>query len=185
MSAVAGWRHRPRQSGIVLFVSLIVLVLLALFAIAVANNAIEARKNADDVRGRQLVELAADSALVEAKRRIAATAAIYGGVGVCAHLHCVERTPGTPDGAAALLETESAKAAMNNVSPDFGRAQVRPMDRQASAAYLIEVLDVRPPDIPPSSSTAKPDHAFRIIARGVVGAGNQVRIAETVYSVAP
>lgn len=168
-----------------LFVSLVILLMLLLFAIAAANTAISERRMADDARNRQLARLAADSALSEAKTRIATAAVTYGGAGVCAHLRCFIRRPGSPQSASDLMRAPEAQAAMNSFRLDPGQPEgTEGSARIASSTYLIEDLGMPAAAAgEPSPAGSETDRVFRIIARGTAEQGDYVQVVEATFSV--
>ncbi|WP_343786408.1 hypothetical protein [Dokdonella soli] len=170
-----------------LFVSLVILLMLSLFAITVADTAITQRKRADDARNRQLARLAADSALSEAKARISAAATAYGVAQVCVHLRCFVRAPGAPYDAAELMQTEQAKAAMNSFRLDLTKLDGADASARLAAlpTYVIEDLGAPGASVGRSpSGSADPGRLFRITARGTGGRDEYVQVIEATYSVA-
>lgn len=188
---IGGMRQRSpsylRQRGAVLFVSLIILLVLSLFAITTANTAIVEQKMAGATRNMQLARLAADSALNEAKVSISQTAAAYGAAAVCTHLRCFVRTPGLPYDAAELMRTEQAKTAMNSFRLDL--TMLEGVDESArlaaSPGYVIEDLGAPGGSTNPLPSVdAGSSRLFRITALGFGGRRDYERAIESIYPVA-
>lgn len=178
---------RLRQRGAVLFVSLIILLVLSLFAITTANTALMEQKMAGATRNMQLARLAADSALNDAKVRIAQLAASYGALSVCAHLRCFVRTSDSPYDAAALMQTEQAKAAMNSFRLDLTTLEGADESARlaASPGYVIEDLGVPAGSTNPlPSAEAGSNRLFRITALGFGGRRDYEHAIESVYTVA-
>lgn len=175
-----------RQRGAVLFVSLVILLMLSLFAIATANTAIMENKMAGAARNMQLARFAADSAMSEARIKVAEAAAAYGAAEVCSHLRCFVRAPGLPYATEELVRTQEARAALNVFRLDFTRLDgVDESSRlAASPGYLIEDLGIPPPASPPQAGGADTRHSFRITALGMGARDYFEHVIESVYFVA-
>lgn len=178
---------RSRQAGVVLFVSLVILLMLSLFALAAANNAVTEQKMAGAARNQQLALLSADSAMSEAKARISAAAATYGVAEVCSHLRCLIRASGSPQEAADLMRTEPAQAAINPFRLDLTKLEGADGSARlaASPGYVIE--DLGAPEV--STDGAHPigaaaNRLFRITALGYGGRREYEHAIESIHPVA-
>ncbi len=177
----------PRQRGAVLFVSLVILVVLSLFAITTANTALMEQKMAGATRNKQLATVAADSALSDAKVRISAAAAVYGAAEVCSHLRCFVRSADLPYDAAQLMRTEQVRAATTPFRLDL--TQLHGIDQSARLAavpgYVIEDLGVAGQltgSLVPAREGS--NRLFRITAIGFGGQLDYSRAIESIYAVA-
>ena len=178
---------RLRQRGAVLFVSLIILLVLSLFAISTTKTALMEQKMAGATRNMQLARLAADSAFNDAKVKIAQVAAAYGAAAVCAHLRCFVRTSDSPYDATELMRTEQAKAAMNSFRMDLTTLEGADESARlaASPGYIIEDLGVVAGSTNPLPSADAGSHwLFRITALGFGGRRDYEHAIESVYMVA-
>lgn len=166
------------QDGTVLFLAMIVLLLLSLGAILAGSVSVMQNKMASAARNAQLAQLAAESALNEARQRVLSTAATEGADRVCALNPCIARTANTPTNIEALFQSAAAKSAQ--VPFRFDMTRLSGADASAKLAampvYLIE-------DLGSSSASAARTRYFRIAARGVGGTDANVQIVESVVPV--
>lgn len=190
MTARACIRHMPLRGarGAVLFVSIIIVLVLSLIAITAANTTFVEGKMAADARSMQLAALAADSAVNEAKARLAQAIAAHGAAQACAHVRCVVRSPDAPIAPAQFMQSPEALAARTSFRVDL--TQLKGIDQSArlaeSPSYVIEDLGTHA--ISPAGDRAAGSstvHAFHIIARGVGTTPEANRVVETVYTAAP
>lgn len=174
------WR---RQRGVVLFVSTIILLVLSLLAVAMAKNAVIENKMVTSARNAQLAQLAADSAMSDARVRIAQIAARNGAKAVCASLRCTARDAAAPVDPVAYMRTPSALAAANPFRIDLAKLNNADATAQlaASPVYVVEDLGIAPSA---SGSSAAERRLFRITARGIGATEDFVRVVESVYAVA-
>jgi Tfp pilus assembly protein PilX len=173
-----------RQKGTVLFVSLVVMLVLCVFALATANTSIMESKMVGSARNVQLAQFAADSALNDAKARIAQIAAAHGPAHVCVELHCAVRDGAAPIAAAEFMQSSTAKVAAIPFRIDL--SGLKGADETAHVAsspvYVIEDLGAQA-SAAASPSAAPATHAFRITAQGVGGTASYSKSTETVFSV--
>lgn len=179
---------KQHQRGAVLFVSLVVLIMLSLFAITTANTSLMEQKMAGATRNMQLATIAADSALNDAKIKISAAAATYGAENVCSHLRCFVRLADAPDAPVDLMQTDQARAATNPFRLDLTQLQGIDQSAQlaASPGYVIEDLGMSPLSTQPTSSEGqRSNRVFRITAIGFGGQVDYDRAVESTYVVGP
>ncbi len=188
---IASVRKRPlptgRQRGMVLFLSIAIMVLLSLFAIATMNKAMTENRMAGAARDLQLAQLAADSALNEAEAKISTISLAHGAAQVCSVMRCVVRDAHSSDTAAPFMDAGAANAARTAFRVDF--TELAGVDASArlaeSPSYVVEDLGLfDPPAGTSRAAGAVPVHRFRIIARGSGATPGSVRVVEHVYSVA-
>ena len=184
MSASAA-RHVDRRSqrGAVLFVSTIVLLALSLLAVVMAKTAVLENRMTSAVRGAQLAQQAADSAMNEARAKIARIAARDGAKAVCVSLRCAVRDVAAPSDPAAYMRTPQAVAAAMPFRLDLARLDKADVTAQlaSSPVYVVEDLG----DEPSRSDSSLPvRRLFRITAKGVGSSEEFVRTVEAIYAVA-
>lgn len=174
---------RRLQRGAVLFVSTIVLLALSLLAIVMAKTAVLENRMARAVRGEQLAQLAADSAMNEARAKIARIAARDGARAVCASLRCVVRDALAPADPEAYMRTSEARAAAMPFRVDLASSERVGAYAQlaASPIYVVEDLGV----VHSLGDSPAPDRRlFRITAEGVGTSKDFARAVESIYAVA-
>jgi type IV pilus assembly protein PilX len=171
------------QHGTVLFVSTIVLLVLSLFAVVMAKTAILENRMAGAVRGAQLAQLAADSAMSDAQATIARIASRDGAKAVCMSLRCAIRDGGAPVDPAMYMKTSAAQAAATAFRIDLTKLEKPDATAQlaSSPIYVVEDLGTAP-SLHDSTSPAR--HLFRITAKGVGNSEDFTRVVESVYAVA-
>ncbi|MBS0582488.1 MAG: pilus assembly protein [Proteobacteria bacterium] len=171
------------QRGAVLFVSTIILLVLSLLAVAMAKSAMFEQRMVGAARSAQLAQLAADSAMNEARAKIARIAAQAGPNAVCAALRCALRDAGAPVDPAAYMRTPAAQAAANPFRVDLARLGEADATAQlaASPVYVVEDLGDVPTD---AGSASPPRRLFRITARGFGASEDFSRVVESVQAVA-
>ncbi|MFT3789859.1 MAG: PilX N-terminal domain-containing pilus assembly protein [Rudaea sp.] len=171
-------KNLSRQRGTVLFVSTIILLVLSLLAVAMAKTAVVESRMVGAARNAQLAQLAADSAMNEARANIARLAAQDGAQGVCASLRCTVRDAAAPVDPAAFMRTPAALAAANPFRLDLTKLAGAEATAQlaASPVYVVEDLGV---------AASMPDRRlFRITAKGVGATEDFSRVVESVYAAA-
>jgi Tfp pilus assembly protein PilX len=174
---------RGAQRGVALFVSMILLLVLSLFAMVAANTSIMQSKMAGASRNAQLAQLAADSAISDAKARIARAAASRGASQVCVQVRCLVRDASMPAAAADLMQTPAARAAATPFRVDLGQLQDADESARLAESPASVIEDLGP--VPALSGAAAPaTHLFRITARGVGGNADYERVIESVLVVA-
>ncbi|MBS0516082.1 MAG: pilus assembly protein [Proteobacteria bacterium] len=184
MIARAAMRESMRtQRGAVLFVSTIILLVLSLLAVAMAKSAVFENRMVGAARSAQLAQLAADSAMSEARAKIARVAAQAGAEAVCAALRCAVRDAGAPVDPVAYMRTPAAQAAANPFRIDLARLGYADATAQLAATpvYVVEDLGNAPKT---AGSASSPQRLFRITARGVGASEDFSRVVESVYAVA-
>lgn len=167
------------QRGTVLFVAMIVLLILSMLAVVMAKNAILENRETSAVRSAQLAQLAADSAMNEARARIARIAARDGAKAVCAALRCAIRTGSAPTDPVAYMQTPAARAAAIPFRIDLTKLAERDATAQLASlpVYVVEDLGAAP-----SVPGAPPNRLFRITAKGFGGTQDFTRVVESVYA---
>lgn len=172
----------PSQHGTALLVSMIILLVLSLLAVAMAKSAILEGRVTSSVRSAQLAQLAADSAMSEARATIARIAARDGAKAVCAALRCAARPAGAPGDPAVYMQTPSARAAAIAFRVDLAKPEKADATAQVAATpvYVVEDLGTEVP--PPGSPSRR--HLFRVTAKGTGGSDDFTRVVESVYAVA-
>ena len=172
-----------RQRGAVLFVSTIILLVLSLLAVAMAKNAVIENKMVASARNAQLAQFAADSAMSDARARIAQIAARNGAKAVCASLRCTARDAAAPVDPVTYMRIPSVLAAANPFRIDLAKLNNADATAQlaVSPVYVVEDLGIAPSA---SGSSAAERRLFRITARGIGATEDFVRVVESVYAVA-
>jgi type IV pilus assembly protein PilX len=171
------------QRGAVLFVATIILLVLSLLAVAMAKSAVVESRIAGAARNAQLAQLAADSAMNEARAKIARVAASGGAKAVCVSMHCAQREADAPADPAAYMRTSSARAAAIPFRIDLTRAENTDATAQlvVSPVYVVEDLGTAPP-VPGAVSPSR--HLFRVTAKGVGASEDFTRVIESIHAVA-
>ena len=185
------------QAGVVLFITMIILLVLSLLGAMTAHSAIAEYRMAGSERDRQLVRIATESALGEARSKILQAAAAFGAEQVCAHLTCMARDAAAPVDALAFMQSAAAKSATNAFHVDL--ANLRGADASArlaaNAGYVIEDLGLDPTldrtaveQSPAKQSEAKlsttnTTRFFHVTATAVGGSGQYVEANDVVYGV--
>ena len=171
------------QRGTVLLVSTIILLVLSLLAVVMAKSAIFETRMAGAARNAQLAQLAADSAMNEARAKIARIARRDGAKAVCAALRCMQRAADAPGDPVAFMRIPAVRAAANPFRMDMTRQAGGDATAQlaASPVYVVEDLGLAP--LPPGSHDA-PRRLFRLTASGTGGSADFTRAVESVYAVA-
>jgi len=174
--------QRRRQDGAVLFVSLVILLVLTSLALVMANTSILENKMVGAARNRQLAELAAGSALSEARHRISAIASTSGAASVCATVRCFVREPGWPERASELIRLPAVQAALNDFPVDFTKLDGANASARlaASPGYLVEDLGTR--RLSPGDGAGSL-REFRITAIGPGMVADSEFVIETVHDV--
>ena len=168
-----------RQRGTALFVGLIVLLLLSLLAVITANSSIMEGKMASSERSALLAQLAADSALNQAKTVLTKAVAVYGVAEACRHLDCAERGDRQFASPQSFIESDIARRAYTVFQAD---PTLFPKTEQATRwatdpVYVIEDLGDAMAD------GMRTRRLFRITARGVGPTAEFVRVAEDTISI--
>ena len=172
-----------RQTGVVLFLAILMLLVLSLLGMSVATCAIAQTKMMASEHSRQVSRIAVASALSEARSKILQIAT-SGANQVCARLKCVTRETGSPPDAAEFMQTTSARSAANAVVSNLselsdGRAGT---GVAVSATYVVE-------DIGSQSETdgtmQRKRHYFRVTAGTSGGSAQLADVDETVVETAP
>lgn len=171
------------QRGAVLFVSTIVLLALSLLAVVMAKSAVLESRMTSAVRSAQLAQLAADSAMNEARAKIARIAARDGAKAVCASLRCAVRSAAAPSDPAAYMRSQDAVAATIPFRVDLARLEKSDVTAQlaSSPVYVVEDLGDEPS---PLDSSLPGRRLFRITAKGVGSSEEFTRTVEGIYAVA-
>lgn len=172
-SSISGFAGVPK--GAVLFVSMIILLLLSLTAVLAGSMAIMQNKMASSTRSMQLATMAAESAMNEARIKIATLSNDVGAANVCTRIACIVRDSRLPIDAAELLDSDIARSAQ--IAFRFDLTKLQGSDESMRLAqmpiYVIEDL-----------GTISGQHLFRILARGIGATSNISQIVESVYAVA-
>ena len=134
------------QAGVVLFITMIILLVLSLLGAMTAHSAIAEYRMAGSERDRQLARIATESALGEARSKIAQEAAAFGAEQVCAHLTCMARDAAAPVDALAFMQNAAAKTAANAFHVDLANLSGADASARlaANASYVIEDLGLDP-----------------------------------------
>lgn len=174
---------RNSQRGLVLFVSLAIFILLSLLVMVTLSVSLKDTKKVSNMRNIQLAELAANSAMSEAKAEISGIAEKYGATQVCSHVICAIRNATTTSNAAAFMQTPIAQAVAIRSRIDFNA--LKGSDESAHLAspptYVIEDLGAWHLQTGSSLSDQPSHHDFRITARGTGNTSDVARIVESVY----
>ena len=174
--------HSTTQSGVVLFVAMIMLLVLSLLGMMAASSAIVENKMAGSDRNRHLEHTAIASALSVARARIQQAVTQVGVERACAQLGCLNRDAAAPVDAVAFMRTTAARSAAKGLEPDMTR--LTGMDLSArlavNAIYVIEDLG---DESAPDGSKSKPQRLFRVTASAGGGSSQFFDADEIVYGI--
>lgn len=176
--------HARAQSGVVLFVAMIVLLVMSLLGMMTAHSAIAENRMAGSERNRLLARMATASALAEARSRIAQAAASFGTDRVCSQVTCLVRDAAAPTDALSFMQTAAVKTAATAFHTDLAGLSGNDATARlaANAMYVIEDLGA---DAADAGNEKKPARLFHVTAVAS-GATAQVSDAdEIVIAVAP
>lgn len=179
-----------RQAGVVLFVAMIILLVLSLLGAMAAHSAITEYKMAVGARDSELARIATDSALAEARSKVAQAAVAFGASQVCAHLSCTSRDAAAPVDALGFMQGAAGTTA-NPFHVDL--AKLSDADASArlatNARYAIEDLGPGPvaDGATIEASAAEPvstkSRYFHLTAIAAGGTGQYVETGELVFGV--
>lgn len=180
-----GTRPLRAQQGVVLFVSLIILVLLSLFALASANTSILERKMVTAMRNGELARLAAESALSDAKRQIENVKRSSGPSAVCKSLLCFTRPADWPQDPASIRLSDLEEFPRNEIGAAYAALldEENMVQPNARSGFLIEDLGLLLLSPARESDEEAAAHVYRVTAVGYGSAPGYLCVLEEVIHV--